>query len=73
VAAALCKGDVEESDAMLRFVADDLTFRVARPTVAAGVDGDGVSLAPPLHFRSIPGALSVLALPAPGAGDDASS
>jgi len=58
---ALLTGTIETSPSVRRFAASETTFRVA---VAVGVDGDGVVLPAPLHFRSRPDALSVL--PAPG-------
>jgi undecaprenyl-diphosphatase len=63
-ALALLGGEVERSDALLRFNAPEVTFRVGRSTVAVGVDGDGIGLPPPLHFRSVPEALTVLMAPA---------
>jgi diacylglycerol kinase family enzyme len=59
-ALALLSGNVEGSDALKRFTPSEAIFRVARPAVAVGVDGDGIGLPPPLRFRSVPDALSVL-------------
>jgi undecaprenyl-diphosphatase len=70
---ALLTGRVETSDALERFTATEATLRVGRRTVAVGVDGDGVSLAPPLCFRSAPEALSVLPSPSWTDGTVASS
>jgi diacylglycerol kinase family enzyme len=61
---ALLAGNVEGSDALQRFTPAEVTFRVARPTVAVAVDGDGIGPPPPLHFRSVPAVLSVLPSPA---------
>ena len=66
-ALALLSGNVEDSDALQRFTAPEATFRVARSAVAVGVDGDGIGLTPPLRFRSVPEALSVLPSPSWGA------
>jgi undecaprenyl-diphosphatase len=60
---SLLAGNVETSDALERFTATEATFRVGRGTVAVGVDGDGIGLPPPLCFRSLPEALSVLPSP----------
>jgi undecaprenyl-diphosphatase len=61
---ALLSGKVETSDALERFTATEATFRVDRPRVAVGVDGDGITVAAPLHFQSVPACLSVLPSPA---------
>jgi diacylglycerol kinase family enzyme len=58
---ALLTGSIETSEALMRFTPAEVTFRLAVPV---GVDGDDVPLPAPLHFRSLPDALSVL--PAPG-------
>ena len=58
---ALLTGSMETSEALMRFTPTEATFRLAVPV---GVDGDGVTLPAPLHFRSLPEALAVL--PAPG-------
>jgi diacylglycerol kinase family enzyme len=68
---SLLTGNVETSDAVERFTATEATFRVGRGVVAVGVDGDGVSLPPPLCFRSLPEALRVL--PSPSWQDGASN
>jgi diacylglycerol kinase family enzyme len=57
---ALLTGSVEASEALQRFAPTEATFRVA---VAVGVDGDGVTLPAPIHFRTLPDALSVLPSP----------
>jgi diacylglycerol kinase family enzyme len=62
---ALMTGSMETSEALMRFTPTEATFRLAVPV---GVDGDGVTLPAPLHFRSLPEALSVL--PAPGWKDE---
>jgi len=60
---ALLTGNIENSDALLRFSTPDATFQVGRARVAVGVDGDGVSVPAPLKFRSRPEVLSVLPSP----------
>ncbi len=65
-ALALLSGNAEDSDAVQRFTPSEATFRVGRGSVAVGVDGDGIGLRPPLCFRSIPDALSVLPSPSWG-------
>jgi undecaprenyl-diphosphatase len=62
---ALMTGSMETSEALMRITPTEATFRLAVPV---GVDGDGVTLPAPLHFRSLPEALSVL--PAPGWKDE---
>ena len=57
---ALLTGRVESSEALRRFTPTEATFRVA---VAVGADGEAVSLAAPIDFRTLPDALSVLPSP----------
>jgi diacylglycerol kinase family enzyme len=66
---ALLTGNVEASDALERFAAQEATFKVGRRTVAVGIDGDGVTLPAPLCFRSAAACLSVLPAPAWSDGD----
>jgi diacylglycerol kinase family enzyme len=70
---ALLTGRVETSDALERFTTTEATFRVGRRAVAVGVDGEGISVVPPLCFRSAPEALSVLPSPSWTDGTVASS
>jgi diacylglycerol kinase family enzyme len=69
-ALALLSGNVESSDALMRFTPSEAVFRVARAAVAVAVDGDEIGLPPPLHFRSDPEALSVLPSPSWSVGTD---
>ena len=60
-AIALLGRDIESSDVLQRYTLAEATFRVARSAVTAGVDGDPVGLAPPLHFSVVPQSLAVIA------------
>jgi len=52
-------GRVSRFPGYREWTAREFSVRSGRPTIDVGVDGEALRLEPPLHFRSLPGALRV--------------